>query len=135
MSDALPMPDGPSGLLLSRDLLFTSKVTSEARAQGTRVLVAGNSALALAMIDQWRPRVLFLDLAAGELTSPAAILAYRQAAGTDVPLVAFGSHVDTAGLAAAHDAGCDLVLPRSKFTHDLPELIGRYLLPEPLPGS
>jgi CheY-like chemotaxis protein len=118
------------GLLLCRDLLFTSKVTGEARAQGTRVLVAGDSALACSLIEQWRPKVLFLDLAADELTRPAAILAYRQITGPDVPFIAFGSHVDTAALASARDAGCDVVLPRSKFTTDLPGLIRHHLTGE-----
>ena len=34
-------------------------------------------------------------------------------------VVAYGSHVDTAGLRAAREAGCDPVLPRSKFVEDL----------------
>ena len=60
---------GPPGLLLSRDLIFTSKITGTAAALGQRVLVAGNVALATAMIEQWRPRVVFVDLAAGDLVA------------------------------------------------------------------
>jgi CheY-like chemotaxis protein len=116
----------PTGLLLSRDLIFTSKITSTARELGHRVLVAGNSALALSMIDQWRPRAVFVDLAAGDLVATAALIAYQKAApGT--PFVAFGSHVDTQALEAARGAGCDPVLPRSKFTAELPDLIRRFL--------
>jgi CheY-like chemotaxis protein len=128
MSAPVPGPEGsePAGLLLSRDLIFTSKVTGTARELGHRVMVAGNTALASAMIEQWRPRVVFVDLAAGELVSTPALLAYRAAAGADTPFVAFGSHVDTAALDAARDAGCDPVLPRSKFTAELPALIRRY---------
>jgi CheY-like chemotaxis protein len=122
----MPTPDGPTGLLLSRDLFFTSKITGTARALGRRVVVAGNSALASSMIEQWRPAVVFVDLAAGDLVEPAALLAYRQLApGT--PFVAFGSHVDTQALAAASAAGCDPVLPRSRFTAELPDLVRRYL--------
>ena len=67
----VPSPEGPepAGLLLSRDLIFTSKVTGTARALGRRVLVAGNSALAAAMIGQCRPKVVFVDLAAGDLVA------------------------------------------------------------------
>ena len=72
---------GPAGLLLSRDLIFTSKVTGTARALGHRVMVAGDVALASAMIEQWHPRVVFVDLAAGDLVSPAALLAYQKQAG------------------------------------------------------
>jgi hypothetical protein len=41
--------------------------------------------------------------------------------------VAFGSHVDKARLDQARAAGCDEVLPRSKFSGELPELLRRYL--------
>jgi len=44
-----------------------------------------------------------------------------------VPTVAYGSHVDKARLDAARAAGCDEVLPRSKFSAELPDLLRRYL--------
>jgi CheY-like chemotaxis protein len=123
----VPAPEGaePAGLLLSRDLIFTTKVTGTARELGHRVLVAGNTALAQAMIEQWRPRVVFVDLSAGDLVSIPALLAYRSLAGPDTPFVAFGSHVDTKALADARSAGCDPVLARSQFTAELPALIRR----------
>jgi CheY-like chemotaxis protein len=128
MSEPVPGPEGsePAGLLLSRDLIFTTKVTGTARELGHRVLVAGNVALASAMIEQWHPRVVFVDLSAGDLASVPAIIAYRKLAPAGTPFVAFGSHVDTEALAAARSAGCDPVLPRSKFTMELAELIRRY---------
>ena len=119
-------PERP-GILLSRDLIFTSKVTGTARALGHRVLVAGDVSLASAMIAQWSPRVVFVDLAAGDLAQPAALLALRKQAGEATPFVAFGSHVDVDSLAAARAAGCDPVLPRSRFSAELPDLIRRYL--------
>jgi CheY-like chemotaxis protein len=126
MTEPVPPVGGPAGLLLSRDLIFTSKVTGTARELGHRVMVAGNTALASAMIEQWHPKVVFVDLAAGDLVGPAALRAY-QGLAPGAPFVAFGSHVDTAVLAAAKAAGCDPVLPRSKFSAELPELIRRYL--------
>ncbi|HEX8203363.1 MAG TPA: response regulator [Isosphaeraceae bacterium] len=126
MTAPAPASEGPVGLLLSRDLIFTSKVTGTARELGHRVMVAGNPTLAAAMIEQWRPKVVFVDLAAGDLVGPAALLAYQGLASATA-FVAFGSHVDTATLDAARAAGCDPVLPRSRFTAELPELIRRYL--------
>jgi len=121
----VPAPEGnePAGLLLSRDLIFTSKITGTARELGFRVMVAGNTSLAQAMIEQWRPKVVFVDLAAGELVSTPALLAYRSSAGAETPFIAFGSHVDKNALAEAKAAGCDPVLARSQFTAELPELI------------
>lgn len=131
MNDPLsvPTPEGdvPAGLLLSRDMIFTLKITGTARAVGRQVMVAGNSALASAMIAQWKPKIVFVDLSAGELVSVPALLAYQKEAGPGTPFLAFGSHVDTVALANAKAAGCDPVLPRSKFSAELPELIRHYL--------
>ena len=123
-----PLPEGtePAGLLLSRDLIFTSKITGTARELGHRVMVAGNVALASTMIEQWRPKVVFVDLAAGELVSVLALMSYMKIAPMGTPFVAFGSHVDVAALAAAKAAGCDPVMPRSKFSNELPDLIRRF---------
>ncbi len=123
---SVPIPDGPAGLLLSRDLIFTSKITGTARALGCQVMTAGNVALATTMMQQWKPRVVFVDLSAGELVSPSALIAYR-ALIPGTPFLAFGSHVDSEALASAAAAGCDPVLPRSRFSAELPALIAQYL--------
>ncbi len=121
----VPTPDGPAGLLLSRDLIFTSKVTGTASALGHRVIVAGNVALVAAILEKWTPVVVFVDLASGDLVSMANLSAFRQIT-PETPFVAFGSHVDTQSLADASAAGCDPVMPRSRFTNELPALIRRY---------
>jgi CheY-like chemotaxis protein len=127
MSEPLPPPVGEApGLLLSRDLIFTSKVTGTARALGHRVLVAGTPDQAAAMIEQWAPKVVFVDLAAGDLAAMPTLAACQRLAKPGTPFVAFGSHVDTQALAAAKAAGCDPVMPRSRFTLELPALIARY---------
>lgn len=124
--ETLPATD-VVGLLLCRDLMFTSRVTSEARALGVRVMTAGSQALAGSMIEQWRPRVVFVDLTAGEMVGRAALEAYRLIAGPSTTFIAYGPHVDRDNLAAAREAGCDLVLTRGKFNTDLPDLIRHYL--------
>jgi DNA-binding response OmpR family regulator len=116
-------------VLLSRDLIFTSKITGTARELGARVLVAGDPNLALRLIGQWRPPVVFVDLAAGELVATPALTALRREAGAGTAFVAFGSHVDTHALAEARAAGCDEVMPRSRFTSELSGLIRRHLCP------
>ena len=124
-----PMPDSTDryGLLLSRDLIFTTKVTETARSLGFAMTTAGNSALVKAMIERGKPCVVFVDLAAGDLVVPARIVEYRELAGDSVPFVAFGSHVDTGALAAARAAGCVEVMPRSRFSGELVDIIRRYI--------
>lgn len=125
MTQSNPLPEESVGLLLSKDLIFTSKITGTARELGQRVMVAGQPTLATKMLEQWKPRVVFVDLSAGELVSPAAILAYRQIA-PEARFVAFGSHVDAQALATAKDAGCHDVMARSRFSANLPDLIRAY---------
>ena len=122
-----PVPGGPAGLLLSRDLIFTSKITGTARELGRRMLVAGNVPLASSMIEQWRPRLVLVDLTAGDLAAVPALMAFRKLAGPGTTFLAFGPHVDVDALAAATAAGCDPVMPRSKFAANLPDLIRIYL--------
>jgi len=58
--DAVPVPAdaGPTGILLSRDLIFTSKVTGTARELGHRVLVAGTSSLGIRSAEPSLPGVV-----------------------------------------------------------------------------
>ena len=123
----LQIPQGPAGLLLSRDLIFTSKITGTARALGLVVTISGNKALTSALLAQWKPTAIFVDLAAGELVSPSSLKEYRTLVGDGTPFIAFGSHVDTEALQAARDAGCDPVMPRSKFSAELPDLLRSFL--------
>ncbi len=124
MSDPAHPP--PVGLLLSRDLIFTSKVTGTAAALGHRVVVVGDPARASALIAAGPPAVVFVDLAAGDLVAAPALRRFQAEAAAGTPFVAFGSHVDVQALADAAAAGCDPVMPRSRFTAELPALIRRY---------
>jgi hypothetical protein len=121
-----PAGSGPSGLLLSRDLIFTSKIKGTAAQLGYPMMVAGGDSQARSMIEAYRPRVVLVDLTAGELVATTALIAYQAIAGPDAWFIAFGSHVDVDALAAARAAGCHDVLPRSRFAAELPELMRRY---------
>jgi DNA-binding NarL/FixJ family response regulator len=64
------------------------------------------------------PRCVILDLqlAGADVDE----LAREISASTPRPtLIGYGSHVDTATLKKARDAGCDVVWPRSKFVEEL----------------
>ena len=113
------------GIVVGRDLMFTAKVTGTAGDLGYRMRVAGDVATARALIEEMRPRVILVDLAAGELAAPSALSDYRRLAGPSAWLVAVGPHVDAERLAEARAAGCQLALPRSKFSTDLPALLRR----------
>lgn len=108
------------GLLLSDDLLFTSRITGTARDLGYHVRVVRSVESLLQLAAAERPRCLLVDLAHPGLA--IADLMDRLRATSDPPprVVAYGSHVDTATLRGARAAGCDPVLPRSAFVESLP---------------
>src|SRR5262249_29394434 len=123
-SSNAPAP-ASSGIVIGRDLMFTAKVTGTASDLGYQMRVAADIATARRMIEEMQPRVIFVDLAAGELATPSALGEYRRLAGESAWLVAVGPHVDAERLAEARAAGCQLALPRSKFSADLPGLLRR----------
>jgi CheY-like chemotaxis protein len=119
-------PAAPQGLLLSDDLIFTSRVTGTACGLGLVVKPARSVEALVEMARQHRPRCVLVDLA-----NPGLDLGdlFRRLAEVCAPprVVAYGSHVDKATLRAARAAGCEPVLPRSKFVEDLPRELPRWL--------
>jgi DNA-binding NarL/FixJ family response regulator len=123
------MSDTPAapGLLLSDDLIFTSRVTGTARAQGLLVEAVRSPEALLALARDAAPRCVLIDLHNPGLNLPELLRQLREACPAMPRLVAYGSHVDTETLRAARAAGCDLVLPRSKFVEDLPAALPGWL--------
>ncbi len=116
----------PTGLVIARDLMFTSKVTGTAEAIGHRMRTAADRESARTLIERWHPAVIVVDLTAGESASPESLAEYRRLAGDSTHLIAVGPHVDADRLAAARAAGCQLALPRSKFSAELPALLREW---------
>lgn len=111
----------PTFLLVSRDLFFTSRITGTAAALGMRVETAGDAESAAAKLPAGGYRSVLIDLETPDL-DPAAIVAALPT--EDRPaVIAFGAHVHEALLESARAAGCDQVLPRSRFSATLPEIL------------
>ena len=108
-----------SGLFLCDDLLFTSKVTGTGQALGLPIRAVKTLTELLQLAQETPPACVIV-----ELHTPGLVIAELMTAlGAMTPrpyVVGFGSHVDVATLKKAREAGCDLVLPRSKFVEDLP---------------
>jgi CheY-like chemotaxis protein len=124
MTSDTDQPQTRRGVLLTANLLFSTMVTGTASALGQEVTVAGNLAEAVELCRGRPSAYIIIDLAMAEIEIGTAVARLREAAGA-VPMIAFGSHVDKARLDEARAAGCDEVLPRSKFSADLPALLRR----------
>ncbi|HEX7167105.1 MAG TPA: hypothetical protein VF230_09000 [Acidimicrobiales bacterium] len=98
------------------DLMDRSKISAAASSvDGLELRYVGSpeALVGLAGVD-----LVVLDLAKrGGLDVIADVVA------SGVRVVAYGSHVDTATLDAARAAGCDEVLPRSRFFASLPTVL------------
>jgi CheY-like chemotaxis protein len=113
-----------TALLLSDDLLFISRITGTARALGVDIKSARNMTELLALAAASPPTCVLLDLQNPGLDISATVQALKK---TGSPrLIGYGSHVDAATLKAARDAGCDIVLPRSRFVEELPTQLAHW---------
>jgi DNA-binding NarL/FixJ family response regulator len=111
---------------LSDDLLFASRVTGTAHALNLPLTSARTPDALLTQAQQQLPTCVIVDLAHPGLALPE-LLAGLAALPARPRVVAYGSHVDAATLRAARDAGCDVVLPRSKFVEDLATALPAWL--------
>ncbi len=119
MTDSTPTdstPPATAAIALVRDLMFSSKISAEARAAGAVVRIMRDPAQ---LADADAP-LLLVDLNQEGALEPAA--AWGQARpGRRV--VGFVSHVDVERIEAARALGIDHVLPRSAFVRQLPALL------------
>lgn len=110
-------------LVFVEDLLFISKVQQTAQLIGIAVQPA-DPACGLETIVAGAPRALILDLNHRSFPALDFIRTLKAHPSTKaIPIVGFVSHLQLGVIAAAREAGCDLVLARSAFTQQLPQLL------------
>ena len=110
-------------LALVDDLFFQAKMTETARRVGVALQTVANGDALVAAAAAQAHRLVLVDLNARQ----GALAAVQQlrASGNAQPIVGFLSHVQTELAEKARAAGCQEVLPRSKFTADLAEILSR----------
>src|SRR5262245_17239700 len=125
--EALMSDQPPSALLLSDDLIFTSRIAGTARYLGLNVRQARSVDALEQLARESPPACILVDLNYPGLDVPGLIGRLREVCPRMPRLVGYGSHVDAAGLRAARAAGCDVVLPRSAFVEQLPEQLPAWM--------
>jgi CheY-like chemotaxis protein len=111
------------GLLLSDDMIFTSRIVGTGRDLGYPVQSARSAEALLALAREQTPCSVIIDLSNPGLQIADLIRRLKETCSLPPYVVAYGSHVDTATLRAAREAGCDIVWPRSKFVEELPQAL------------
>ncbi len=113
-------------LAMVDDLLFLSKIQETAKHLGVEVKAAQPEGLTEAALAA-SPTALLIDLNHRSGKALEVLRALKAEARTEkIPAVGFVSHVQNELIAAARDAGCDLVLARSAFAGQLPSLLQRF---------
>lgn len=114
-------------LAILDDLLFTSKIRGAATHAGATIAVARSAPAALEQMRAQAPSLVILDLN-NPRTDPIGILTAMAAdvALASIPTVGYVSHVDTATIVAAREAGAKDVMARSAFVNALPDLLAAH---------
>jgi hypothetical protein len=99
---------------IATDLMLSSRVDGALSAAGHDVVTAGS--LEEAPLDGADAIVADLDIA-----NPDALVA------VGVPVLGYYSHVDVDTKAVADAAGIDKVVPRSRMSRELPDLVAALL--------
>jgi DNA-binding NarL/FixJ family response regulator len=108
------------------DLFFLSKIQQTAQLVGV-VVKSGRPADLPDLAIQDVPNALILDLNHRSGKALEVLRTLKAGLKTkDIAAIGFVSHVQNDLIAAARDAGCDLVLARSAFVSQLPSLLQRF---------
>jgi hypothetical protein len=125
-------PPRPAVLALVTDLLFSTRIADVIRQQGGEPVLAASAQAFRQGLERW-PVLILIDvhaLPAGQW-HPEVRRAKSLPQSRSIPIYGFGSHVDTATLKAARQAGCDHVWARSRFAQALPQLVADHIDPPP----
>ncbi len=114
----------PKILALVEDLFFAAKIIETAKLVGADIEMVANGEALLRRSVEARPSLVIVDLNAPGAGRGEAIRQFKTNSGlATIPVIGFLSHVQVELAEAATKAGCDRVLPRSKFTAELPRIL------------
>jgi len=106
------------------DLFFQMKLAETAKHLGIEVKVASNAESLLQLLDP-PPQLVIMDLNAR--SQPLEALRQLRGAQPQLRVIGFLSHVQTALAEEAKSVGFDEVMPRSKFSTHLPDILASAL--------
>lgn len=132
------------------DLMFTSKIANVIRHLDYRVewieespdvgpadpdapqespgeLLHGQGGRLFEKITEWQPALLLFDLTNEAIPWQRWIPKLKSSPATRrIPIICFGPHKDVEQIQEAKRVGADLVLARSRFTADMPDLLQKH---------
>lgn len=106
------------------DMFFAAKIRAVAEHMGVEISFSRDLEAAIEAAREAKPSLIIVDLHAGRLDLLTLCRTLKaDSALSSIPTLGFFSHVRTALMQQAKEAGCDYVIPRSAFTNKLPEIL------------
>jgi DNA-binding NarL/FixJ family response regulator len=110
-------------VLLSGDLAVLSRVEGVATRLGQAVRSASGEAQAVVICEAEDATTVIVDLSMPSLDVASLVSRLKLNNDSGTRVVAFGPHVHEQRLAAACEAGCDLVVSRGQFFSQLESIL------------
>ena len=114
---------------LIEDLFFGIRLEDVIRAAGGQPVLVERAEAFVDALDRHFPVLGLVDLGAAGDWALAITRCKMRPHTSHIPIIAFGSHVDTATLRTARQAGADHAWARSKLMGELQDVVVRYLRP------
>lgn len=124
-----PTPHLPAVVCLEADLFFIPRLHDAIERQGGRPVIVETPEEFVAAVDREFPNLALVDLGSPGDWMHAIARCKARPHTAQIPIIAFGSHVDVETLQAARRAGADHAWARSRMMETLSEVVGRYLNP------
>ena len=119
----------PTIVCLVPDLFFATRFEDVIRAAGGAPVLVDDAEALIVAVDRTFPVLVLIDLDAPGDWAFAIRRIKTRPHSRQIPVYAFGSHVDTATLRAARAAGADHAWARSKMAADLVDVVQRHVSP------
>ena len=132
--EPLPLRDDANSriFVFVDDLFFMAKIQETARKLNVKVEFVKAEKDLLDKIKQngeEKPSLIIFDLNNANV-KPLSLIPKLKARLKKTSIIGFLSHVQGDLKQKAHEVGCDMVLPRSAFSQNLPQLLRRHGAPE-----
>jgi DNA-binding NarL/FixJ family response regulator len=114
-------------IFLTKDLLFSSRVTSVAAHLRIELSVVSDANEIVERASTIPVKVILIDLSIPGLDAAHLVPQLRKLTPPPGAILAFGPHVHRVKLAAARDAGCDEVFSRGEFNSRKENILTDYV--------
>ncbi|MFZ0954766.1 MAG: hypothetical protein WAN60_00365 [Candidatus Sulfotelmatobacter sp.] len=133
--EPLPMREDANSRIFAfvDDLFFAAKIQETARKMNVKVEFVKTDKELMDRMEQngeEKPSLIIFDLNHNTVKPLALIPKLKTKLKKGTSIIGFLSHVQGDLKQKAHEVGCDMVLPRSAFSQNLPQLLRRHGAPE-----